>query len=108
MSQVLRLPAAPGLPKRPDWDARAWRDWLGERIEDQWRPGEWDPEHWLFTGDLDNPRTSSSTCRTRRCDQVVISGNTFCTLCSEHLRALPRPGSLRTTDRCANAARGAW
>ncbi|WP_407563113.1 tyrosine-type recombinase/integrase [Streptomyces sp. 184] len=41
----------------------------------------------MFTADLENPRTSSSTCRTRRCDQVVVSGNIFCGLCAQQLRA---------------------
>ncbi|MFB7225547.1 tyrosine-type recombinase/integrase [Streptomyces sp. NPDC056227] len=87
MSRVLQLPAAAGLPDLPRWDARAWQAWLEDRIAEDWRPGEWDREHWLFTGALANPRTSSSTCRTHRCQQIVISGNTFCTLCGEHLRA---------------------
>lgn len=88
----LRFPAAPTL------DTSDWRAWLADRIDPGWRPGEWDARHWLFTGDLDSPRTSSSTCRTRRCDQVVISGNVFCTLCAEHLRASSQdPDTFATT-----------
>jgi integrase len=51
--------------------AERWREWLRARTDPGWRPGEWDSTRWLFTGDLDNPRTSSSRCRTRRCGTIV-------------------------------------
>lgn len=86
------------FPAPPAWDTPGWTVWLADRIDPAWRPGEWDARHWLFTGDLESPRTSSSTCRARRCDQVVISGNVFCTLCAEHLRASSQdPDTFATT-----------
>ncbi|MFB6986098.1 tyrosine-type recombinase/integrase [Streptomyces sp. NPDC056304] len=87
MSLALRVLAPPGPPDRLSWDTGAWCTWLEDHLDPGWRAGEWDIRHWLFTGDLDDPRTSSSTCRTQRCDLIVISRNIFCTLCTEHLKA---------------------
>ncbi|MFE9952960.1 hypothetical protein ACFYRJ_36615 [Streptomyces sp. NPDC005531] len=71
---------------------KSWETWLRAHIDPAWRPGEWDSVRWLFTGDLDNPRTSSSRCRTRRCDVIVRAQETFCTHCSDQRRksGLPR------------------
>ncbi len=71
---------------------KSWETWLRAHIDPAWRPGEWDSARWLFTGDLDNPRTSSSRCRTRRCDVIVRAQETFCTYCSDQRRrsGLPR------------------
>ncbi|MFE0203923.1 tyrosine-type recombinase/integrase [Streptomyces sp. NPDC058985] len=88
MSRILRLPAPDAaVPGRSDWDSRAWLVWLHDRFDGSWRPGEWDGLRWLFTGDLTNPRTSSSTCRTRACDTIVNTKKTFCSPCAEQLRA---------------------
>jgi integrase len=71
---------------------KSWETWLRAHIDPAWRPGEWDSARWLFTGDLDNLRTSSSQCRTRRCDMIVRAQETFCTYCSDQRRksGLPR------------------
>lgn len=71
---------------------KSWETWLRAHIDSAWRPGEWDSARWLFTGDLDNPRTSSSRCRTRRCEVIVRAQETFCTYCSDQRRksGLPR------------------
>ena len=44
-----------------------WREWLGARLDPGWRPGEWDGEMWLFTGDLASSRTAAWSCRTPGC-----------------------------------------
>jgi integrase len=44
-----------------------WARWLGARLDPAWRPGEWDGEAWLFTGDLASPRTAAWSCRTPGC-----------------------------------------
>lgn len=69
------------LPYRLDHDA--WRRYLREDIDPEWRPDEFDPQRWLFTGDPDNPRTTSTRCKVRACDTVV---NSRC-LCNQCQRA---------------------
>ncbi|MFF7705502.1 tyrosine-type recombinase/integrase [Streptomyces lydicus] len=68
-------------------DPAAWAAWLGEHTDPTWRAGEWDQEHWLFTGRLDNPRTTASTCRTAACGMVVNARNIFCAMCADRLKA---------------------
>ncbi|WP_371604698.1 site-specific integrase [Streptomyces sp. NBC_01220] len=109
--------AQPDTPQLPDGaDAAAWSTWLAEHTDADWRPGEWDQEHWLFTGRLDNPRTVASTCRAVHCDLIVNARNIFCAMCAERFKAsglnaqefaatyVPRrdraPNGL-TTVRCA-------
>ncbi|MFF7251511.1 tyrosine-type recombinase/integrase [Embleya sp. NPDC008237] len=67
----------------PQPRTRAWSTWLRDHLDPSWRPGEWDAGQWLFTGDLDNPRTSSSRCRTRSCAVVVRAQATFCSRCRQ-------------------------
>lgn len=61
-------------------DHGAWVAYLREQIAPAWRPGEFDPERWLFTGDPDNPATTSTRCTVRACDTVVTS-RTLCQQC---------------------------
>ncbi len=51
-----------------------------------WRPDEFDPGRWLFTGDPDNPMTTSCRCRTLACP-TVVPGRSFCHPCREALAA---------------------
>jgi integrase len=55
-----------GQPDRPDAD-RTWQEWLVAHVEPTWRSSEWDQSLWLFTGELDNPRTAAWRCRTPGC-----------------------------------------
>ncbi|HTZ44882.1 MAG TPA: site-specific integrase [Jatrophihabitans sp.] len=74
----------------PPLDHDAWVAFLQDRLapEGQWRPGEFDLARWLFTGDPDNPRTTSTCCRVTACDTVVTS-HRICNQCS---RAFARSG----------------
>ncbi|WP_033222919.1 tyrosine-type recombinase/integrase [Kitasatospora phosalacinea] len=96
--QLFLLPAQPDTPPQPEpgsgrillpggADPQAWSHWLTEHTDPAWRTGEWDPEHWLFTGRLDDPRTSASTCRTAACDMIVNARNIFCAMCTDRLKA---------------------
>ena len=58
-----------------------WARWLYERINASWRPTEWQPQFWLFTGNPDEPRTSVSLCRTAACQTLVSPTNSYCPLC---------------------------
>ncbi|MGW6570510.1 tyrosine-type recombinase/integrase [Streptomyces sp. NPDC054975] len=62
-----------------DW--AGWQKWLGDHIDPAWRPGEWDQQWWLFTGDLDSPRTSIWRCRTPRC-RAVLGSRARCRGCT--------------------------
>jgi hypothetical protein len=33
----------------PADDDEAWLDWLREHTDLNWRPGQWDPDLWLFS-----------------------------------------------------------
>ncbi len=46
----------------------------------EWRPGEFDPERWLFSGDPDNPMTTSAYCLVAACTSVVTSRQ-MCNAC---------------------------
>ncbi len=64
----------------------AWRAYLSASLAPvgTWRPDEFDPERWLFTGDPDNPMTTTCRCRTLACPTVVNS-RSFCGRCREAL-----------------------
>ncbi|PJJ03471.1 integrase [Streptomyces sp. 2333.5] len=48
-----------------------WQLWLAGKINPDWRPGEWDPQSWLFSGDVDNPATVAFSCRTAGCNTIL-------------------------------------
>ncbi|MEU9230677.1 site-specific integrase [Streptomyces massasporeus] len=56
-----------------DIDCAGWQNWLGDHIDPAWRPGEWNQDCWLFTGDLASPRTAAVRCRTPRCRAILAS-----------------------------------
>ena len=58
-----------------------WLEWLVSRVDDRWRPGEWDPALWLFTGDLDSDRTAAWLCGTPGCDTATNRHNGRCDSC---------------------------
>ena len=72
------------LPFRLDHEA--WTAFLEASVlpEGTWRPGEFDRARWLFTGDVDNPMTTTTRCRVIACEALVDSR----TVCSPCRRAL--------------------
>src|SRR6185437_15765589 len=62
-------------------DLSAWVGWPNPAIDPDWRPEEWDPENWLFTGDLDNPRTAMWKCTTVACDAPMKARGQRCQVC---------------------------
>jgi len=46
---------------------RGWLEWLRDHLDRSWRPGEWDHQRWLFTGDLGSDRTAAWPCATPGC-----------------------------------------
>jgi integrase len=75
---ALRLVA--GHTEHLDADA-GWLDWLEAHIDKGWRATEWDPVLWLFTGDLDNPRTAAWPCRSPGCPTPTRRHHGRCDSC---------------------------
>ena len=63
----------------------SWLEWLTAHIDRDWRPGEWDEVLWLFTGDLDNPRTAAWRCRTPGCPTPTSRQTCRCETCRRDL-----------------------
>ena len=77
LASLSPLVAEPQLPA----DLAAWTAWLETAVDPQWRPGEWDPANWLFTGDVTNPRTAVWACSTAACDGVMKARGQRCQPC---------------------------
>ncbi|WP_371660697.1 tyrosine-type recombinase/integrase [Streptomyces sp. NBC_00280] len=73
----------PGPQRR---ELGAWWAWLEQHVAHDWRPAEWDPEGWLFTGDIDSPDTSIWKCTTLACTVTVKSPAGHCRGCTKALR----------------------
>jgi integrase len=71
LATALSMPES--LPYQLDHDAWV-RHLRGTMPPDgEWRPQEFDPDGWLFTGDPDNPATTSTRCKVRACAAIVTS-----------------------------------
>lgn len=59
-------------------------DWLLElesRLQTDWRPDEWDGRTYVFTGDPENPRTTTFRCPVIACHNVVDAEGCMCSPC---------------------------
>lgn len=82
MSTPLRLVTSGGVEHRRDLDGDAgWLGWLIAHVDASWRPGEWDHESWLFTGDLESVRTAAWRCRTPGCPTTAHRYDGRCDSC---------------------------
>ena len=63
---VLHVARAAGAEDQPPGE-RGWLEWLQDHLDRSWRPGEWDQQRWLFTGDLGSDRTAAWPCATPGC-----------------------------------------
>jgi hypothetical protein len=68
--------AAHGLPPKV---LTEWTAWLCEEIEPAWRPGEWDGEAHLFSGDVDHAGTAVYRCDVAACDALTRIRRGLCT-----------------------------
>lgn len=59
----------------------SWLAWLVAHVRPAWREREWDGEHLLFTGDLDDDRTVAWRCRTPSCPAVTRRHHGRCDTC---------------------------
>ncbi|WP_406190439.1 hypothetical protein OG331_51540 [Streptomyces sp. NBC_01017] len=75
--------------KSPGSEPEGWLVWLQSHLDAGWRPTEWRPDCWLFTGSVHEPRTSVALCRTVACETVVSPANIFCPFYKEELKKSP-------------------
>jgi hypothetical protein len=82
--------------------------WLRAHLDPAWRPGEWDPQRWLFTGDLASDRTAAWPCRTPGCPTATRYHHERCDGCRrartagvswEDFDAAPPPRRTRSLQR---------
>jgi len=82
VSTPLRLVVTDGAGQRGDVDdGVGWLEWLMAKVDVGWRPGEWDQQLWLFTGDLDSDRTAAWRCRTPGCATTAHRHDGRCDHC---------------------------
>ncbi|MFJ3930201.1 tyrosine-type recombinase/integrase [Streptomyces sp. NPDC090029] len=75
---------ARGLPPKV---LTEWTAWLRERINPGWRPGEWDHEARLFSGDVDHAGTAVYQCDVAACDALTRTRRGLCPICEKAHRA---------------------
>lgn len=96
-------------------DESAWLSWLREHTEFAWRPGQWNPELWLFTCSPDDPTTVAATCVIVNCSATILHGK-MCQTCAkawkqsnldleEFIRAHRRPNPRRTAAQSSEPPR---
>ncbi|WP_405759814.1 site-specific integrase [Streptomyces sp. NBC_01420] len=64
-----------------------WTAWLRERIEHDWRPGEWETAAHLFSGDVDHAGTAVYRCDVAACDALTRTRRGLCATCEKAHRA---------------------
>src|SRR5262245_2837731 len=86
------------VPLGTDCTARAWVEFVQERIDPGWRPDEWDAESLVFTGLLDTSRTVAFTCSTPGCGGPSRTKNVPCYECQQKLKSFAAdPDTFRRT-----------
>jgi hypothetical protein len=63
------------------FDRQAWGAWLTGHTDPQWRPDEWNQEHWLFTGDPDKETTAIWRCYRTGCHVAARASRHLCRSC---------------------------
>ena len=88
MNTAATLSSSDSAPPPPPrlFDCNAWVGYLRNHIGDvRWRPEEFDDTRWLFTGDPDNPLTTTTRCLVQRCDTLVGS-RSLCASCAREFK----------------------
>ncbi|MFL0290798.1 hypothetical protein ACJH6J_07100 [Mycobacterium sp. SMC-18] len=62
-----------------------WLRWLKANVQTGWRPGEWQHDRWLFSGDPDNPATTVTRCVVMACGRLISAGR-ICHTCNKILK----------------------
>lgn len=85
-------------------DNEAWQHWLEERIDPNWRPGEWDPGTWFFDGDQGRDGNMITRCPVQRCG-AKLEGDALCTACRKAWRTSGLALDVFTTSYLAARAK---
>ncbi|MBV8995313.1 MAG: hypothetical protein JO287_16820 [Pseudonocardiales bacterium] len=83
----------------PRCDEAGWLEWLRGRLDPDWRPGEWDSQTLLFTGDLHSARTAAWSCRTPGCCSAARYHHRRCSGCRRARSGLGSAGQSSTPRR---------
>src|ERR1700758_1009796 len=81
-NSALAEPASNAVPLKSVQDESAWVAWLRDHTDLNWRPGQWDPEIWLFTCSPDDPTTLAETCAVTNCPVIILHGR-ICQTCAK-------------------------
>jgi integrase len=114
-NSVLAEPASNAVPLKSVQDESAWVAWLRDHADLNWRPGQWDPELWLFTCSPDDPTTLAATCAVTNCPVIILHGR-ICQTCAkaykksgldvdEFVESYRRPRPRRRTAQLASPVR---
>jgi hypothetical protein len=76
---------AKAVPLKSVPDESAWLTWLRDHTDLHWRPGQWDPEFWLFTCAPDDPTTLAASCAVANCAAIILHGK-LCQTCAKALK----------------------
>src|SRR6201998_1918295 len=100
---------------KPVQDESAWLAWLRDHTDLNWRPGQWDPELWLFTCSPDDPTTLAAGCAVANCPVIMMHGR-LCQTCAkvfkqsgldfdDFIKSYSRPTPRLRTAQRSNPAR---
>ncbi|ATL32764.1 tyrosine-type recombinase/integrase [Streptomyces formicae] len=67
-------------------DPAGWESWLIDNLLAEWRPGEWNAEALLFTGDFANPLTWVFPCKVVACMRRSLTKGGACGSCTARMR----------------------
>lgn len=90
MSRAVALLPAAAPDERGDGQLLGgWLGWLRERLDPQWRAGEWDPARLLFTGDPASPATVVAVCPLPGCGVTINDPHWsgYCKTCHDEFTA---------------------
>lgn len=89
-------------------DGDRWHTFLTERLDERWRPNEWDPQTLIFTGDPHNQKTFVYLCAHPNCVHPTGVRNTICSFClteaKPHSKTLTRRFHDTIVEPCTVAA----
>jgi integrase len=85
-TDIALLAAGPG-GRGADQLVSDWVAWLRERLDPQWRSGEWDQDRLLFTGDPARPGTVVAVCPLPGCGVTMNDPHSsgYCKTCHDEL-----------------------
>ncbi len=98
MTAVVDVTRVLDIPESAESRA-AWTQWLTDRLEPGWRPGECNLQTWFFDGDPANEFTGAGLCEVSSCG-VKTDGPRMCAVCQKafQVSAMSREQFVATHD----------